>query len=279
MHGKEFLVDLDAADPSQVATVRAVNLGVSDGLQAFPASAQLKSANRLLLFTGTAICSQGAHDDDNLHRGVVRIRLNFPVAGSTSFKGSATIAALASVHGEGFQEDLTFAAENAITLTDPTDGSTVDNPKGLPAGELYVLIDAAVQGDGSVLNRIAYQANVLILDAAPDLVSILVRPSGTQVWGPTATFTQSGAAWDYQLNLSGPVPPDKAPFQVNVQSSDQLNVPLSLVVNVDALESSKDFLNNFMSANIPPETVTITATATKGSMRQQSATLVITAVK
>jgi hypothetical protein len=277
MHFNDFLVDLDVADPGQVKTARTVNLGIKDGLQVFPPDAQLKSANRFFQFTGTALVNQSAHDDDNLHRGVVRVRLRFPVSSSVIYKGSATLAALANIHGEGSQEDLTFAADAALTATDPTDGGSVPNPIGLPANELYAIIDAAVQGDGSILTAIAYQANVLILDTEPDLVSILVRPTGTQVpYGPVATFSQFVInAWDFQLNLSGPVPPDRAPFNVSMVSSDQINVPENEVVGIDALLSSKEFLNHSISDFVPVETVTVTATAAVGKMTQKTANLVI----
>lgn len=277
MHFNDFLVDLDVNVAGQVNTARTVNLGIKDGLQAFPPDAQLKSANRLLQFAGTAVVNQSAHGDDNLHRGVVRVRLGFPVSGSVIFKGSATLAGLANIHGEGSQEDLTFAADAAVTTTDPTDGGTVPNPKGLPGNELYAIIDAALQGDGSVLTAIGYQANVLILDTLPDLVSILVRPTGTQIpYGPAARFSQFVLnAWDFQLNLSGPVPPDKAPFQVAVVSSDLVNVPENTVVGIDALLSSKEFLNNSISNTVPVEIITITATAQTLKMTQKTAQLII----
>jgi hypothetical protein len=108
------------------------------------------------------------------------------------------VAALASLHGEGDEDDWTFAADAAVTVTDPTDNHTIDNPKGLPAHELYVIIDAALQGDGSRLARVAYQANVLVQDTEPDLDSILLS-LGEGEFVPALSVSVTGGAWLHSI--------------------------------------------------------------------------------
>jgi len=77
-----------------------------------------ESGNRLIIFTGTAICGVAADGDGERSLGVVRIRLNFPLSNTLHFIGSATVAALASVHGDDPEEAL-FAVDAAQTIVAP----------------------------------------------------------------------------------------------------------------------------------------------------------------
>jgi len=161
-----------------------------------------ESGNRLIIFTGTAICGVAADGDGERSLGVVRIRLNFPLSNTLHFIGSATVAALASVHGDDPEEAL-FAVDAAQTVVGPSDGGSIPD-NGLPANDLYVILDAATLGADTNLNRLAYQANVLLNDVEPDLKSILVRPSGTgAAFAPEATI-DNASKWDFQITLTGP---------------------------------------------------------------------------
>jgi hypothetical protein len=189
---------------SQVTSPAALNIGIADGVQVD--NFNTIGANRLLVFTGIAVNSIFVGHDDNVARGVVRVRLQFPVPKSMIFKASATLAALAGLHGEG-DEDLTFSADSAVTVTDPTDGGTLPQPsQPLPNNELYAIIDVAYQGDGSRLTRVSYQANVLVQDLEPDIDSILVRPAGNGAFAPSASITVGGI--DRPLRF--PIEPDRS---------------------------------------------------------------------
>jgi hypothetical protein len=281
MHNTDFVIDLDVNDPQQVASPRTVNIGIKDGLQAFPPDDRTKGANRLLIFTGTGLCGAGADPDGDLTQGVVRVRLRFPLPQTVIFKAAATLAGLASLHGESEQDDLTFAADAAVTVTDPTDAQSLANPNQLPDKELYLIIDVAVQGGGSVLNRIAYQANVLVQDTEPDLDSILVRRAGGGTFQPSADFTLSGGEvfWDFQLRLTGPAPQTPPPFSVQVDASDSFNVVVPSLVVIPAAQQSIVIANNPIAGSAPIETVTITATAAFGKHTVKTATLVINHLK
>jgi hypothetical protein len=264
MHGKAFLLDFDVNAPGQVDFPRTLNIGIKDGLQVFPADDNTKGANRLLIFTGTTVNNILVGHDDNLYQGVFRVRLGFPLSNSVILKASATVAALASLHGEGAQEDTTFSADAAVTVEDPTDGGTVNQPTPpsppLPSNELYVIIDAAIQGDGSRLPRISYQANVLVQDTEPDLDSILVRGTGG-VFGPVAFNLARGFTWEYQLTLTGAVLQGDPPFNIPVRSDDKLNVPVN---PAPAISSGGTTTGPVPGGKIgpatPDETLTITAT-------------------
>jgi hypothetical protein len=63
------IVDLDVANPQQVATPRALDVGILDGIQASPGlddsgNPTTDGANRLLVFTGTALCNFSSQEDN-----------------------------------------------------------------------------------------------------------------------------------------------------------------------------------------------------------------------
>jgi hypothetical protein len=144
---------------------------------------------------------------------------------SVQFIGSATVAAIASIHGED-DEDSSFGVDSAQTIVGSTDNGTIGPPSdgtSLPDGELYLIIDAGVIGADAVLNKIAYQANVLVRDTNPDLESILVGTDG--FFGPVYTATKTGVVWDYQLRFTGPIVRD---FEaVVVSSSNPSRFPMA----------------------------------------------------
>jgi hypothetical protein len=210
-----------------------------------------------------------AQDDENIFMAVVRVRLRIPVPPTLILKGSATVAALASIKGTD-ERGCRFAVNAAKIVRNPTDGDggTVDQPPPpsppLPSNELYLLIDVKVQGaENGVrprVNRIAYQANVLVQDTEPDLDSILVRGTGG-VFGPVAFNLARGFTWEYQLTLTGAVLQGAPPFNIPVQSDDKLNVPVN---PAPAISSGGTTTGPVPGGKIgpatPDETVTITAT-------------------
>jgi hypothetical protein len=224
-------------------------------VQTFPSAATGETANRLMIFTGTAICEIPADGDGDLSRGVVRVRLNFPLNQNLHFIGSATVAALASVHGSD-DADAVFAVDAAETILGPTDGGSLPD-NGLPANDLYVIMDAATQGPDTLLSRIAYQANVLVKDLEPDLDSLLLKPDGFGVFGLEATVT-SGDKWDFRVALTGPV--IGPTFLIPLQSSDPIAVPVPAATELHTSETSGSFLGGVATnSERGVKNVTITA--------------------
>jgi hypothetical protein len=259
MHNTDFINDFDAGNSSQVTESRILDIGIEDGVQTFPSPATSETANRLMIFTGTAICEIPADGDGELSRGVVRVRLNFPLSQTLHFIGSATVAALASVHGS-HDADAVFAADAAKTIVGPTDGGSLPG-NGLPENELYVIIDAATQGPDTILSRIAYQANVLMKDLEPELDSLLVKPEGFGVFAPEATII-SGEKWDFQVTLTGPV--IDPTFLIQLQSSDPTAAPVAAATQLTTGQTSGSFLGGIATTSIrPQQIVTITAIGTR----------------
>ena len=227
-----------------------------------------ESGNRLIIFTGTAICGVAADGDGERSLGVVRIRLNFPLSNTLHFIGSATVAALASVHGDDPEEAL-FAVDAAQTVVGPSDGGSIPD-NGLPANDLYVILDAATLGADTNLNRLAYQANVLLNDVEPDLKSILVRPSGTgAAFAPEATI-DNASKWDFQITLTGPV--IDATFLILLQSSDPSHAPVAAATQLNQGDTSGAFLGGTGTNPNPHTTIDVTITAI-GRRATRTATL------
>ena len=255
MHNTDFLSDLNTANTGQVTESRALDIGIENGVQTVPSPTTSETANRLMIFTGTAICEVPADGDGDLSRGVVRVRLNFPLSQTLHLIGSATVAALASVHGSD-DADAVFAVDAAKTVSDPTEGNTLPG-NGLPANELYVIMDGATQGPDTILSRIAYQANVLLKDLEPDLDSILVKPEGFGVFAPEASIA-SGDKWDFQVTLTGPV--IDPTFLILLQSSDPNAAPVAAATQLTTGQTSNSFLGGTATTGIrPQQIVTITA--------------------
>jgi hypothetical protein len=253
-------------------------MGILDGIQVSPGlddagNPTTSGANRLLIFTGTALCNFSSQEDNVRRNGVVRIRLQFPLPGNLLFKGAATVASLASVHGNDEASSF-FGANAARIVTDPKD-PTNPNPlpqlsPTLPANELYLLVDVATEGveNGARpgISRIAYQANVLVQDTNPDLDSILVSPPGEGNFQPSVIVLVDGSQpsfFDLQVTLTAPVPQSEPFFGVGVDSDDLTNVPLAQLIAVAPQTSSTIQSNNFVLGTAPNETVTITATGTR----------------
>jgi hypothetical protein len=272
------VIDLDVANPQQVATPRALDMGILDGIQASPGlddagNPTTSGANRLLIFTGTALCNFSSQEDRVRRKGVVRIRLQFPLPGNLLFKGTATVASLASVHGNDEASSF-FGANAARIVTDPTD-PTNPNPlpqlsPALPANELYLLVDVATEGTENGarpgISRVAYQANVLVQDTNPDLDSILVSTPGEGNFQPSVIVLVDGSQpsfFDLQVRLTAAVPQSESFFGVVVESDDLTNVPLAQLIAVAPQTSSTIQSNNFVLGTAPNETVTITATGTR----------------
>ncbi len=117
------VIEIDVSNSQQVASPRALDVGILDGLQVSPGqddagNPTTSGANRLLIFTGTALCNFSSQDDNIQRNGVIRIRLRFPLPGNLLFKGSATVTGLASIHGNDEQPSL-FAANAALIVTNP----------------------------------------------------------------------------------------------------------------------------------------------------------------
>jgi len=268
--------DLDVSVPAQVVSPGALDVGVADGLQLFPFAGGGNDANRLLIFTGTALCNFVPAGENILTAAVFRVRLRFPMPSTLLLKGSATAAGLASIHSNEHQPAL-FGVNAARIVTDPTDGGTlVQSLPPLPSGELYLLAElraAGAEDDAGNLagvSRFTYQANVLVQDTTPDLDSILVRPAGVGSFAHDAIITLSGGAdaqYDIQLNLTGPPPPN---FTISLESSDPQHVFAGPLVVVTSQQS--EILNNLVLSSTPTESVTVTAT---GKRRIRTATLQI----
>lgn len=209
MHGTDFLTDIDVADSTRVAEARSLVIAISDGVQAMPAPPTAERGNRLLVFTGTAIPELLADGDGERSSGTVRVRLGFPLKGVIHFVGSASWAALASLHAGA--SDCTWAADSVRVVSDPADpdpsgAPTLPNDQGLPSDELYLLIDAVMQGTGgTLLSRLSYQANVLALDTEPDVASLLVRRAGSSDPFSGDIVLSTGQQWEYLVTLTAPL--------------------------------------------------------------------------
>jgi len=227
MHPTDFLLDRDVTNdgqdgrPFEVTTAGTLDVGIVEGHQVLPAQEDPNlTANRLLIFSGTAIVGKSG-DRDDVIRGVIRVRLGFPLSASVKHVGSASVAALATISGN--KANVLVGADNAETVRDPTVGGQLSR-NGLPDDELYLIVDAAVASADATIQRIAYQANVLIQDTTPELDSLLVRRFPTDPFA-TSTNVELGHDWEFQITLTGPVvePPGKFTVQLD---SDHDEVPI-----------------------------------------------------
>ena len=83
---------------------------------------------------------------------------------------------------------------------------------------------AQIFGEESVLSRIAYQANVLLLDTGIEVLRVGVRQSGVGRFVQNA-LVDIGAKWDFEVVLTAPnLGPQTVSYTVS--SSDQANVPI-----------------------------------------------------
>jgi len=273
------IVDLDVAEATQVAVARTLDAGIVDALQIFPGiddagNPTSAGANRLLIFSGTALCDFSSQIDNILRRGVVRVRLRFPLPGNLLFKGSATVVALSSIHGND-EQPSTFRSNAARVVTDPTDPANpnpLPQPAGqnLPGGELYLLIDVVARGaeNGARpgISSIAYQANVLVQDTEPDLDSISFSLPGQGNFVRSLSLLVNGVdltLFDMKVALSGPVAANASPFAVVVESDDLQNVGIAQAVVILPQTSFTIVSNLAVLGTAPSETVTVTGTGTR----------------
>jgi hypothetical protein len=145
----------------------------------------------------------------------------------------------------------------AGVVTDPSDEGLPAN--GLPDNELYLILDVAVGESGSRLQRIGYQANVLVKESDPDLQSLLVSKDGNS-FAPEATV-ELGFQWWFEVTMTGPVPQGQT-FRIATQSSDEPDVPTAAnsFITGNGTTVTYDFFGGTVSPAIPPSpTVTITA--------------------
>jgi hypothetical protein len=157
------------------------------------------------------------------------------------FVASASVAALAT--GSGNDANILLGADAAVTVTDPTDGGLPAN--GLPANELYLIVDVAIASQDATIQRIAYQANVLLEDTTPDLDSLLVRSYPTQPFVDD-TLVQPGDSWEFQITLTGPAP---GGFTVHLSSDSENDVPVQRSVTLTQGQTSAVFRAPATSAN------------------------------
>jgi hypothetical protein len=258
MHVTTFIIDRDVLDGSHIFSARALSVGIQSGRLVFPSSRPENDpgeANRLLIFTGTVAAE--LRGDDRFKQGVIRIRLHSPLPTGVKFIGSATVACLAAFHTD--DDQVLFGVNAAETVLGPDlDG---DLPDGLPPDDLYVIIDVSVQSEDAHLDRISYQANVLVRDTNPELESILVRPHGRPVEFLPSTDVAVGEAWDYQITMTGPV---LRPTElILLSSSDPDHIPIGppAANNVGAVQLFKDQVSAVFTA--PPAQGT-------GSLNQQA---------
>jgi hypothetical protein len=280
MHFTDFVIDRDVLDSNHIFFPRTLSVGIQSGRLVFPAIRPENNpgeANRLLIFTGTVAAE--LRGDHRIKQGVIRIQLHNPLPTGVKFIGSATVAGLAALHTD--DDQVLFGVNAAETVLGPNpDGSL---PDGLPHDDLYVIIDVSVQSEDAHLDRISYQANVLVRDTNPELESILVRPHGSlSGFQPIATVG-SGEAWDYQITLTGPV---LRPTElILLSSSNPAQIPIGppAVNNLGAVELRTNQVSAVFTAphtrgeGIGSKAATITASFTRldQSVMQKTATVAI----
>lgn len=255
----DFDKTLDAGNPGDVVLTRLNADGAADLAPLEMVVNGPGEANRLFVFTGLALVDiKFSEDDDIVRRGEVRVRLRYPLPDSIRFISSATTAALSSIfNADDDDEETTFAVDGVATEPQPTDPG---NPQS--AKELVLTAKLAVQGGDSGISSMAYQANVLVHDARPDVDHVLVRESGSNAdFTPGANVTV-GHQWDIEVVLTGPNPgPD--PFPYTVSSSDPLQVPINVLDSIQQVPASLQQAGKTMIdpvGNAAGAVVTITVT-------------------
>jgi hypothetical protein len=258
---KDFLISLDASKSDQV----------DNGIN-IKASINGPVANTLVIFTGIAILNRESDNDDNLvRRGTLRVKLNFPLSSSLQFVSAASNAGLASIFNRD-DDDTTYAIDCVSTQPENTD------PQNPQQSELVLSAAVAIQGgqNDAGINRMAYQANVLLLDTEPDLESILVRAAGSGLPFTSLATIPDGDTWEYLLTLTGPAPGgpnDK--FTITLQTSDHQHAPIDIghlinEISGGQVSAGSGVISPVSDPNLFPIDVTITAT---GRMVSKTATL------
>jgi hypothetical protein len=254
----DFENTYDVTNDRDVAFPRTLEIGITGGQQVFPPpTPSALTANNLLIFTGTLLVN--LHGDSGnasrVLRGIVKLRLNRSLSKNETFLGSATVAALGSIHTD--EEEVTFAVDDVETIV-------ADDH------ELCLVAHMAIQGEAASLSRMAYQANVLVHDLRPELDSILVRPAGSGAAFSSSALVRSGDAWEYQINLSGPAP--DGGMLILLSSDKPAEVPIAAATEVPQGTLSAVFSADRTSGS--PTTAVITARdASPGRSTSRSATV------
>jgi hypothetical protein len=241
---QDFVVNLSAAKPNDVQD--ASHLEVVTG--------GAGGANRLHIFTGSALVGFNAKDDELLRFGIVRVDLNFPISKTSQFVDAASNAALASIFKDegGTGEQITYAVDCVSTLPEPPNA---------PVQQLVLTAALAIQGAGGKggIKRMAYQANVQVRAEEVQLDSLLVSDTHSPPdFQPSARFV-SGQPWLGRVILNAPAP-GPGVF-VGLASGDPSFAPVQVSVPVVGGQISADFTApNTKSFTFPAEKdVTITA--------------------
>jgi hypothetical protein len=234
----------DVANGRDVVFPRTLEIAIDGGQQVFPpVKPSALTGTAFLMFTGTLLVNLRGDPGDGRRvlRGVATLRLNRSLDKHETFLGSATVAALGSIHTD--EEEVTFAVDDVETVVGD------DN-------QLQLVAHMAIQGEAASLSRISYQANVLIHDSRPQLDSILVRPAGSgAAFAPSATV-RSGDPWEFQINLTGPAP--EGGMLILLSSSNQEQVPVRAATEIPQGVASAAFSADRTSGS--RTTAVITAT-------------------
>lgn len=218
-----FLIDRNVADDRHVFFARTLSINIPAGRVAFPPGSAKDDqvvANRLLIFTG-AVAAELRGSDEGMRKGVLRLKLENPLPTGVHFVGSATVASLAAFHTD--DDEVLFGVNSAETVKGPTAGNL--DGKDLPEDDLYVIFDLSIQSNDAHLDRIAYQANVLVRDTRPELESLLVRAGATGPFAKEITISPGGS-WQFQVTLTGPV---LRPTElILISTSDPANIPVGV---------------------------------------------------
>jgi hypothetical protein len=261
-----FLIDRQVADERHVFFARTLSVGIQAGRVAFPASSVKDDqgvANRLLIFTG-AVAAELRGSDEGPRKGVLRLQLQNPLPTGVHFVGSATVASLAAFHTE--DDEVLFGVNSAETVKGPTAGNL--DGKGLPEDDLYVIFDLVIQSNDAHLDRVSYQANVLVRDTRPELESLLVRAAGTTTPFVPEISILALSGWEYQITLTSPV---LRPTElILISTSDAAHIPVG--VGSVAADTAVQLLTSQVSGVFgAPTTIgndnftsTITASFTRG---------------
>lgn len=221
--GKLPKIYLDVQNPQQVFSPNMIDVFIGN------------PTNHMLIFTGVA--GPGWHADEDYGGGAeVIINLRTPVV---TMVNATAVVGLASI-GNG-ESDFIFATDEVAVL--PVDGNL----------ELHACI--FVQGDPSDLNRISYQANVIVNIDEP-LITGTIR--WDQQYPPTFAPPRTDPLFIVQASIEDPLAPPpfitylpvgipdsetQAPFPVGGVYSVPYaikNVPLNspLYITVDVKENS-----------------------------------------
>jgi hypothetical protein len=233
--GKLPKIYLDVQNPQQVFSPNMIDVFIGN------------PTNHMLIFTGVAAPAWNADED---YGGGAEVIINLHTTVVTMVNSTAVVG-LASI-GNG-ESDFLFSTDEIAVL--PVDGNL----------ELHACIN--VQGDPSDLNRISYQANVIVNIDEP-LITGTIR--WDQQYSPTPALPRTDPLFIVQASIVDPLAP--GPFisyiQVGIPDSEMQapfpvggvyavpyaikNVPLNspLYITVDVKQNS---FNQPWGASLSPQ--------------------------